>query len=92
MLEWTLPPVRFAHFGIPSLYMTWARVALFSTVLVTNMDSAPDRRKVLNVGAQVDFRFVLFSRLDNTLSFGYGAALEQGQLPGKEFMVSLKVF
>ena len=25
-------------------------------------------------------------------AFGYAAAMEQGQLPGKEFMVSLKIF
>jgi len=92
MLEWTLPPVRFRHFGVLNCYMTWARVALFSSALLTNVDSAPDRRKLLDVGIQLDFRFVLFSRLDNTLSFGYAAALEQGERATKEFMVSLKIF
>jgi hypothetical protein len=92
MLEWTLPPLRFNHFGIPALYLTWARLAFFTSVVVTNLESSPDRAELLNVGAQVDFRFVLFSRLDNTLSFGYAAALEQGRTPRREFMVSLKVF
>jgi hypothetical protein len=92
MLEWTLPPARFRHFGVLNAYMTWARLALFSSALVTNLDRVSDRRKLLDVGAQVDFRFVLFSRLDNTLSFGYAAALEQGERATKEFMVSLKIF
>jgi len=92
MLEWTLPPLRFRHFGVPGLYLMWARVALFSSGIVTNLGSSPDRSELMNFGAQIDFRFVVFSRLENTLSFGYAAALEQGQSPRKEFMVSLKIF
>lgn len=92
LVEWTLPPIRFRHFGVPSAYLTWARLAFFSSGIVTNFDSAPDQRKLLDVGAQLDFRFVLFSRLDATLSFGYAAALEKEQRAQKEFMASLKIF
>ena len=44
-----------------------------------------------SIGAQVDFRFTLLSRLDMTISLGY--AVGSGDVPGSpdEFMVSLKI-
>ncbi len=39
MLEWNLPPIRFKRVGTPSFYLSWARPALFATVLTTNLDS-----------------------------------------------------
>ena len=92
MLEWTLPPLRFRHFGMLNAYLTWARLAFFTSGIVTNVDSVPDQRRLIDVGTQLDFRFVLFSRLDATLSFGYAAAFEKDQRTQKEFMVSLKIF
>ncbi len=91
LLEWNLPPLRFRRVGTPSFYATWARTALFATVLGTNLDDSALRRTVSNVGAQVDVRLSLLSRLDMTLSAGYAAAFEQGQPARHEVMVSLKV-
>jgi hypothetical protein len=92
LLEWTLPPLRFRQFGVPYAYCTWARLALFSSGIVTNIDSSPDRRRLLNAGAQVDFKLALFSRLESTLSLGYAVAIEKDQRSKKEFMISLKIF
>lgn len=91
LVEWTLPPLRFRRFGIPNLYCTWSRMALFSTGIITNVDSEQERRSVLNVGTQVDFRLVLFSRLDSTFSLGYAAAMEKDRRVTREFMFSLKI-
>ena len=92
LLEWTLPPVRFRQFGAPSFYLTWSRLALFSSGVVTNLDREQVRRSVYNAGAQMDFRLVLFSRLDATLSLGYAAAAQKDQRFTDEFMFSLKIF
>jgi hypothetical protein len=91
MLELTLPPVRFKRFGIPNFYCTYAHVTAFSSGLVVNMDDEGLRQKLVNVGAQADFKFVLFTSLESTLSFGYAAAFERGSAARKEFMVSLKI-
>jgi hypothetical protein len=91
MLEWNLPPVRFRGVGKPGAYLTWARPAVFTTLLATDLDDASYRRYVGNVGGQIDFRFTLLSALDMTLSTGYAVAFEDGSRPQREFMVSLKV-
>ena len=91
LLEWTLPPIRFRRFGIPSLYCTWGHLALVSSVLSTNLDSPADQTTYANVGAQVDFKIVIFSRLDVTLSVGAALAAERNQRPTKELMISLKI-
>jgi len=91
MLEWTLPPLRFRRLGIPTLYCRWARLAFFSSGIVTNLDSKPHRREVANVGGQIDFNLVLFSNLNSTLSLGYAVAGEKARRPAKEFMISLKI-
>jgi hypothetical protein len=39
----------------------------------------------------VDFRLVIFSALESTLSFGYAAAWEENRKVQTEFMVSLKI-
>ncbi|HTY60389.1 MAG TPA: hypothetical protein VMF59_16315, partial [Bacteroidota bacterium] len=91
LLEWVLPPVRFRRFGGESAYITWAQLALFSGGIVTNMDDATVGQTVGDVGAQLDFRFVFFSALESTLSFGCAAAVEKQQHMTQEFMVSLKI-
>ncbi|MFQ5798245.1 MAG: hypothetical protein ACE5H0_06065 [Bacteroidota bacterium] len=92
LLEWTLPPVRFRRLGFPSLYFTWSRLALFSTGIVSNFDSDQQRRSLLNTGAQVNLRLVLFSRLDATFSLGYAVSYEKNHRRSDEFMVSLRIF
>jgi hypothetical protein len=90
-LEWNLPPVRFRNVGKPGAYLTWARPALFASVLVTDVDDGTFRRTIGNAGGQLDFRFTLLSALDMTLSAGYAVAFENGLRPRHEGMVSLKV-
>lgn len=91
LAEWTLPPLRFRRLGLPTLYCRWMRLALFSAGIVTNIDSAPDRREVFDFGGQLDFNIVLFSNLNSTFSLGYAAAFEARQRLAKEFMISLKI-
>jgi hypothetical protein len=90
-LELTLPPLRFQRFGMPALYCNWARLAVFSSGIITNMDSREDRRELVDVGAQLNFKVVVFSSLESTLSLGYAVAKEEGKSATDEFMVSLKI-
>jgi hypothetical protein len=89
--EWDLPPIRFRRFGLPSFYCNWGRVALFTSAISATFDDGTAQHTVGNVGGQIDFRLVLFSSLESTLSFGYSVAAEQNQRMSKEFMVSLKI-
>ncbi len=91
MVEWTLPPLRFRRLGFPGIYCTWARMALFSSALTTNMDDTGLKREVYNAGMQVNFQMVLFSSLESTLSVGYAQAFSDGYKPSDEFMASLKI-
>ncbi|MFQ6005278.1 MAG: hypothetical protein ACE5OQ_07215 [Woeseia sp.] len=91
MLEWNLPPIRFRRLGTAGFYVSWARPALFATNLIVNPDSSSFRRRVSNVGAQLDFRFTLLSRLNLTLSLGYAVGSGDGVSSADEFMASLKI-
>ena len=91
MLEWDLPPIRFRRFGIPSFYCNWARVGLFTSAIGTNFDRSSERQVVGNAGAQIDFRLVIFSSLESTLSLGYAVAARQNQRLSNEVMISLKI-
>jgi len=91
MLEWTLPPIRFRNFGTLDLYCNWARFALFSSVLSTNLDDNNFHQTLFNVGSQVDFRIAFLSSFECTFSLGYALAFQRDQDPTKEFMISLKI-
>ena len=91
MLEWNLPPWHFERAGTAGAYLSWLRPALFVTGLVTNMDSAPDRRKAVSTGGQLDLRFTVLSALNMTLSFGAAVRNEAGVPSRGEAMVSLNV-
>jgi hypothetical protein len=91
MLEWNLPPLRFRRAGKPGFFVTWARPALFASVLGTDLDDGSRRQTLANAGGQIDFRLVVLHRLEMTLSFGYAAAFEDGFKPRHEGMISLKV-
>jgi hypothetical protein len=91
MVEWTLPPVRFRRLGFPSLYCTWARPALFTTGIVADATNHVSQRELVGVGAQVDFRMVIFSGLESMFSMGFAGAFEEGRKPETEFMISLKL-
>lgn len=90
-VEWTLPPLRFRRMGVPTFYASWLRTALFTSAIVTNVDSKPDRRVVTNAGGQIDVRLIMLSHLRFTFSAGYAIAFEKGRTSRDEFMVSLKV-
>ena len=91
MVELNLPPWRFRRVGTSSFYATWMRPALFVTGLATNLDDAVTRRKAMDAGAQLDFKFSALNVLDVTLSVGGAMAFEDGHAPRREAMVSLKV-
>lgn len=90
-VEWTLPPVRFRRLGFPNFYCTWSRLALFSQALLADPGSREFEQVYASVGGQVDFRFVVFARLDMTLSVGYAAAAGRSERRSDELMVSLKI-
>ena len=90
-VEWTLPPMRFSRLGVPGLYASWARLALFSSYVVVNTWSRPLRQEARNIGGQLDIALTLFSDLDSTLSFGVAAARPEGGPASREFMASLKL-
>jgi hypothetical protein len=91
VLEWELPTVRFKRAGIPALYFTWASPALFGSAIVANADDSEFRRELYNLGAQIDFKLVIFTNLSTTFSVGYARAFENGQPSSNEFMISLKI-
>ena len=57
----------------------------------TNLDAPDARRVVTDTGGQIDFRFGALSALELTLSVGGAVALERGQPPRREAMMSLKI-
>jgi hypothetical protein len=91
MLDWNLPPLRFRHLGVLDFYATWARLSLFSTGLVTNMDLPSQRRELVNAGAQADVRLALMIQQPLTFSIGYASAMEKWRRARHEFMISLKI-
>jgi hypothetical protein len=91
VVEWELPPVRFKRAGIPALYFTWASPALFGSVIVSNLDDSDFRRELFNIGAQIDFKLVIFTNLSTTFSIGFARAFENDRPSSDEFMISLKI-
>ncbi len=92
MLEWNLPPLRFSNLGFSTFFINYARTSLFSNVLLTNIDSKNDKRSLANIGAQIDFKFIIFFHLKMTFSVGYAMAFEEYNKPTDEIMFSLKIF
>ena len=89
--DWSLPAWRFRRVGVLPFYAAYARLGLFASGLVTNLDDTASRRKLASAGAQVDIRFQLLTMQPLTLSTGYARAFERGYLPTSEWMVSLKI-
>jgi len=89
--EYNLPPKRFREFGTTWAYVNWARLTFFSSALVTNFTSTPGRDYFANLGTQLDFRIVLFTYLNATLSSGYAAAADHNGHVSTEYMVSLRI-
>jgi len=91
LFEWNLPPLRFGNLGFTSLFANFARTSLFSTAIVTNINSKEYRRSLLDFGGQIDFRFIMLFHLKLTFSVGYAAAIEENQKLSDELMFSLKI-
>jgi len=91
MAELILPPLRFRRAGWTSVYANWARLSLFATALAADPGGDAPRRDLLDWGAQLNVRMVLWSSLESTLSLGWAQALEEGARPEDELMVSLKI-
>jgi hypothetical protein len=89
-VEWTLPPLRFRRVGVPGLYANWARLALFTGGLMTDITHSDFRRSLYDFGGQIDLSLVMFSNLESMFSIGYATAVEKGKA-SHEVMVSLKL-
>ncbi|MCB9250096.1 MAG: hypothetical protein H6613_16880 [Ignavibacteriales bacterium] len=90
MLEWNLPPLRFSNLGFSSFFINYARTSFFSNILATNIDSKIYKRSLANIGAQVDFKFIIFFHLKMTFSVGYAMAFEKNLKPTDEIMFFFK--
>jgi hypothetical protein len=71
--------------------VNWARLTVLSSGLFTNLSSPATRNYYFNVGTQVDFRVVLFTYLNTTLSGGYARAVDRNGRTSGEYMVSLRI-
>lgn len=94
LVEWTTPPVRFRRFGFMSLYSNWSQLNFFTSGIITNLDQdAQLKDRFYNAGAQLDFKLVLFSVLDATMSFGYASAwdYDNSGIRSDELMISLRI-
>jgi hypothetical protein len=90
--EWSLPPVKFRRVGTTWLYLNWARLSLFSSGLFTDFGNSSLQKSYADLGTQLDFRMVLFTYLNTTLSAGYAGATAGNGHVSTEYMVSLKIF
>ena len=89
--ELNLPPLRFQGLGTPGFYAPWLRTALFVSGLATSLDDHELRRELLSGGVQADVSLSVLSALEMIFSVGAGVAVEDGQRPRYEAMISLKV-
>ena len=90
-VQWVSPPLRFRRFGVPSFYLRWADLSLFTTLLTTNVDQPAVRQTLTSVGAQLDVRLITLSHLESTLSVGYAEAWARSGPPRSAFMFSFKI-
>ena len=100
--ELALPPIRYRKFGFFNLFATHSHATVFAGGLfTTNYDPGSILNQVANpeysesfrnIGFQVDTKFVMFSHLSSTLSFGWARAFEIGNdnTSFDEWMISLK--
>lgn len=92
--EWTLPPLKFRSAGTLGLYINWIRLSLFSSGIFTDINKEAYKKKVGNIGAQLDFKMAILTYLSATFSLGYGKTFRENQTFTKaadEFMISLKI-
>jgi hypothetical protein len=88
--EVNLPPIRFAEVGTPSIYLSYARPALFAGTMLTH-DAAGKNHDYMTVGGQVDFAFTAALRLPMIFSVGVAEGFADGHREKTEFLASLKI-
>ncbi|MBX9745505.1 MAG: hypothetical protein K2X34_01290 [Hyphomonadaceae bacterium] len=88
--EVNLPPIRFEDVGIPSLYLSSLRTAVFVGALEVE-PAFGDRRSLQSIGFQADWNFTFAHRLPMTFSVGYAEGFEDGERQGSEVLISLKI-
>lgn len=91
LIELNMPPLRFSRVGSSSMYAERIRMALFASGLMTQVNDKNERRELGNVGAQLEFRFMLLSHYRMTFSVGYATAFEKSQDRTDEWMWSLRI-
>ncbi len=91
VVEWCLPPLRFAALGSPGFYVSWARPEIFVGGLVTDPNNTGYRRSSSDVGFQLDFQLQAMHRLPMMLSVGVAQGFGGGGLGRTEFMLSFQV-
>ena len=92
VVELNLPPIRFANIGIPSLFLSHARPALFAGWLATDLGDSEYRENYQSVGGQIDFDFTVAHRRPLVLSIGFAQGFTGGDKYDSEWMISLKIF
>jgi hypothetical protein len=92
VLEWNLPPMRFANIGIPSFFLNSARPAVFASAMMGDLGSSKYQQNYFNLGAQVDFTFTVAHRRPLILSLGYAQGYVDGSKYDTEWVISLKIF
>lgn len=88
--EINLPPVRFEDIGIPSLYLSSLRTAVFGGALYAE-PVIGDARSLQTIGIQADWNLTVAHRLPMTFSIGYAEGFEDGERQGSEVLISLKI-
>ncbi|HXG81825.1 MAG TPA: hypothetical protein VNJ05_08495 [Sphingomicrobium sp.] len=88
--EVNLPPLRFAEVGTPSIYLSYARPALFAGTMLTH-DSVGKNHNYLTFGGQVDLAFTVALRLPMVFSIGAARGFADGEAEKTEYMFSLKI-
>ena len=88
--EVNLPPIRFAEVGTPSIYLSYARPALFAGAMLTH-NAAGENHDYMTVGGQVDLAFTVALRLPMVFSIGAAGGFADGHHEKTEFLASLKI-
>lgn len=88
--ELNLPPLRFSDIGMPSLYLSSMRPAVFAGVMAADPVHGPARYYEA-LGTQCDFNFTVALRLPMVFSVGYAAGFENGDYRRGEILASLKI-
>ena len=91
VLEWNLPPLRFANIGSPSFFLNAARPAVFASAMLVDLGNSEYRQNYYNLGTQVDLIFTVAHRRPLIFSFGYAQGFVDSKKYDTEWMLSLKI-